>query len=526
MKLNLRPFTLTLAIILTTLSSSFGQSIRPAHECDCDNSCGQFDFDLVAGIVAKDARTNAMLFGDGRDNVAAGKDQAFEPQNLLEFQSTIDALGDQDRASWGRYVQSELAVRDVETNETDLLALFEEAVRASTKEKARIDAALTALASEAIEPSDVAEIDRVFDKEGWSRTLPHYKEVRHRFERIEDPELDFGAPQSDITMQRNSAAIERCKKAVRTSASLPARQCSQSVGALCGTNCAHGLCRKQCSFDALRKKLVFDKDPTTISRFHQYDQNCLDWPARENKIVKKQFDFDLIAARTGVLRIDRSKAGNRCRRWSESRNLDVFCTATVVTGDYVLTARHCFVGEDGGWSPEKQCIQDGAVQFYTIATPNRAVTVSGMFKPEEVKERERVYDDYAHLKLASPLSEIKTGTEFGRPPIYAPAFIMAYHYLAKPYGDKQWPEWRKKIRWTRPNCVVTRVSDKCTLTKCQTIDGYSGAPLWTLNDRGQTVFSGLQVEGGTGRVGECGFAADTIPLGGSGNLAINGFLTK
>lgn len=251
--------------------------------------------------------------------------------------------------------------------------------------------------------------------------------------------------------------------------------------------------------------------------------------SRSDIVDKSEFDFGEIAKRSGALFINPDTPDTHpiCKRAIRKHKIDgfpiVFCSAAVLDSGTVVTARHCLM-KGSVWQDAKYCLRSGAVEFRTFDSPD--ISYQLLLTKEEEQElnnRTSVSDDYAILETSTQIAGISSPTETERAEKYAPAMIVGYHDLvvAEPRVGK--PNWLGKVRWSRPHCSFIRSNGACGVTKCQTISGFSGVPVWSLNDSGETKLSAIQVEGGSGSYSHCLGNEGLDNVGSQGNLAIASF---
>lgn len=328
---------------------------------------------------------------------------------------------------------------------------------------------------------------------------------------------------SDVIKQTDPDDILRCKASVEHVLEEPPNLCRQIVSRLC-----EGGCSNEELSDRLNdpERSVYVKGLLAT-----YDNQCLDRFDREDPASTAEFDVNYVLARSGALFINPDGASPLCTgRLTQEQNSGapfVFCSAAVLDQNKLVTARHCLRNNKRN-TTASYCLASGAVEFRTFAEPDRVYGVSALTREQAtvLRARKRVSEDYAELYTETPIARIGTGTEQERPGAYASALIMGFHNLVANNREPSSESWAGKVRWSRPYCSFVRSSGACAVTKCQTIGGFSGVPVWSVNDSGETKLSGIQIEGGSASFGACLDRSHAQTLGSQGNLAISTFIEE
>lgn len=336
-----------------------------------------------------------------------------------------------------------------------------------------------------------------------------------------DPGLGSGDTLSDITKQTRPRDILRCKSTLERASTPVQRTCSQSVERLCDGGCSND--DIQTRYDNPLTK------QSTKAMLADYDNRCLDNSNRPDKVAKPEFDFAYIQNRTGALFINPAKADRACAskltRAQRYGDPFVFCSAAITDSDTILSARHCFI-EGRARTPAHVCLASGAVEFRSFAQPEASYAIHPFTDPEieMLADRSEVAQDFVELTPARPIDGIESVTRQARAPVYAAAMIVGYHDLVVSRRSESEPDWLGKVRWSRPHCSFIRSVGPCAVTKCQTISGFSGVPVWSVSDDGETQLSAIQSEGGSASFASCLKFKGEAAVGAQGNLAISGFI--
>lgn len=328
---------------------------------------------------------------------------------------------------------------------------------------------------------------------------------------------------SDVIKQTDPDDILRCKASVERVLEEPPNLCRQIVSRLC-----EGGCSNEELTDRLNdpERSVYVKGLLAT-----YDNQCLDRLDREDPVSKAEFDLNYVLERSGALFINPDNASPLCtgrlNQDQRSGGPFVFCSAAVLDEHKLVTARHCLRNNKRN-TIASYCLAAGAVEFRTFAEPDQVYGVSALTREQatELRGRKRISEDYAELYTETPIAGIGAETEQERPGPYASALIMGFHNLVANTRDPSPESWAGKIRWSRPYCSFIRSSGACAVTKCQTIGGFSGVPVWSVNDSGETKLSGIQIEGGSASFGACLDRSHAQTLGSQGNLAISTFIEE
>ena len=197
------------------------------------------------------------------------------------------------------------------------------------------------------------------------------------------------------------------------------------------------------------------------------------------------------------------------------------CSALLLPGGMLLTARHCFVDEHGlaiqglDGRPLLDLGREGKLQLGNVARPEAATSVSlelvGTLgdRPLGAATPPGTAND-ALLFRASGAPDVPEVT-FATAAVGERVWVFGPYSLSdrsRPAGQDGMSSWYQSLRWTRVGaCRVLYADENCLKHTCQTIQGYSGAPI--IGDRGgEATVLGMQV--GSGDAEGCaspGFAA-------------------
>jgi len=497
-----KTISLFLIMLIFTLPAYGQNSLPPAQPCDCDNSCKSSQ-EQIAGIV-EPKTPNAMRIMSIRPNK----------------ENNFGDLGIKDP------IMIQSLNKNFSSNNFSTQFFFNDL-------PVGIGSTISG-ASGADLIVDGQTFNNLFEKSEWAEGIQQMLQGGHNPFRMIDPILTGGKKSISDVVNVPIDRISHCKTAVTQSQRKENTECALAVKSLCPSN--YSGCDPDELSSRMTEKDIFGELTTnakiTISSLDRYDQVCLDSDGDPTALDKSHFDLDYIRERTGVLRLNTAKATNAlCQAnvtlFNASSSSDgVFCSAAVLDNNSLITARHCFASNNKRWKPVYSCLSDGAVEFSSYARPSDSITIQRVVDPEDVLARsDNPSEDYLELELSTDIPNINDLTNWRLPKSFDEVLVMAFHQLVPPISNKtnSWPRWRRQVRFTRPNCTITRISNECAITKCQTIAGFSGVPVWTIDSSGDTALSAIQVEGGTSSYSTCGTSPSQSFVGQAGNLAIWGF---
>lgn len=513
-------FILVLTIVGTTRADPNKCIAQPCH---CDGTCGdectpfklEADIEVSSTFELASLRDEVEAVAGARQALATTSkfeiqdwqlDETFDPKRLDEYAAAIPP-GLADYAS---------ALEGVTTEDLSV-ALFSRPV---------VDGAPEGL-SIVLEEFDPQRSLPIFDNlaiEGADFIfLPgHLPDVRPT-----DPGMGGGQTPgdvlSDVVKQTDPDDIRRCQVSVDQVANDPPNLCRQIVSRLCEGGCSN---------DDLSKRL---KDPVRArvlkGLLATYDNQCLDRFDRTDNVDKSEFDRDYMSARSGALFINPVGASPLCKgRLSLAQQKGdpfVFCSAGVLDDDQLISARHCLRTNQRD-KIGSYCLASGAVEFRSFADPDTAYKVAPLTpeEAEDLRQEKRVSEDFVFLRTQTPIAGVTSETTMAKPGAYAPAMIMGYHDLVTNSYKPNPGSWLGQVRWSRPYCSFIRSSGSCGVTKCQTIGGYSGVPVWSVDDAGATKLSGIQIDGNSASFAACLDFSHAQSLRTPGNLSISTFIQE
>jgi hypothetical protein len=183
-----------------------------------------------------------------------------------------------------------------------------------------------------------------------------------------------------------------------------------------------------------------------------------------------------------------------------------FCSAYLWSPSHLITARHCFYTLVETPRPDIPSVSDGNVYFQRLSEPGTNYEVQRIVEPSglslvplsDIKTRV----DFVYLKLINDIATAERAPPIADAQAWTPSFIAGYFPYASPISDSgsALPA-VDSIRWARAGCAVVRTSGACLYHACQTVQGFSGAPVFSLRD-GNVEFAGIHTEA-NGRSGEC-----------------------
>jgi hypothetical protein len=183
-----------------------------------------------------------------------------------------------------------------------------------------------------------------------------------------------------------------------------------------------------------------------------------------------------------------------------------FCTAVITGPDTIATARHCFKSGD-----LREALVNGRIEARPLLTPDSEgwvvmpptdTVLDTLFRTSDIHE------DSLQLKIHANLQGLPVVKfEVAKP--NSLAFVASYFGFHEPPTVPAAPPYPIKagIRESKPGlCRIYESDDQCVRLFCQTIGGFSGAPIFSRAPRSATdpvIVYGL-VSGGEGYDGKCG----------------------
>jgi hypothetical protein len=145
------------------------------------------------------------------------------------------------------------------------------------------------------------------------------------------------------------------------------------------------------------------------------------------------------------------------------------CSGFLVAPDTLRTARHCFFEDDG--SPRPWATHLDTVKLYPFGQPNTPISIKSIKLPSSVQNAGGdVIVGAANDEIALTLTKSIPGT---LPPVRAPrlgdTLATAGPFTVDGSGTP--------VISLGTGCVITRLIGDCIVHRCQTTDGFSGAPL-------------------------------------------------
>lgn len=225
----------------------------------------------------------------------------------------------------------------------------------------------------------------------------------------------------------------------------------------------------------------------------QYESKCLAGP----QVSDDGMPSDALRERIGILTDARQP----------------FCSAYVWDETHLITARHCFY--DAIAKPRAGVLDQLAkaeIRFERLSEPGVQYTATRLIEPAGLDLVD--YDpvstrvDFVYLQASRSISVARPAPTVADAAPWTAAFVAGYFPYASPVSsDGTGLSASQSIRWAKAGCAVIATRGACVYHACQSVRGFSGAPIFAL--RGATLeFVGLHTEANGGS-GECVVAGHT-----------------
>jgi hypothetical protein len=194
-----------------------------------------------------------------------------------------------------------------------------------------------------------------------------------------------------------------------------------------------------------------------------------------------------------------------------------FCSAYLWDPTHLLTARHCFQERVGVARPDVlRQLGEGEIRFERLSEPGVAYEVVRLIEPAGLSAVSRdpisTRIDFVYLELSQAVTASSPAPAIADAQPWATALVAGHFPYASPVAaDGTALSASHSIRWGKVGCVVKRTSGACVYHACQSVRGFSGAPIFAL--QGETVqFVGLHTEanGGSGECVVAGYATGNV----------------
>ncbi|MGH6909083.1 MAG: trypsin-like serine protease [Phenylobacterium sp.] len=195
-----------------------------------------------------------------------------------------------------------------------------------------------------------------------------------------------------------------------------------------------------------------------------------------------------------------------------------FCGALLRNNHTLITARHCFEGAAAGaWKA-------GAIRLRPVDGRGGPWQIDKNFLKAGA-DASTARTDWAVVKILT--AESIRATDVNLEAATGPGAVSVLGYFkdhaAVGYGPGQSPEeWKRGLRWPRPGfCAIEDVRPGCLRLLCQTVQGFSGAPIFSAAAPGKVAVVGFVSRAAVADGAACGPATSYVTIAASADVVGN-----
>lgn len=244
--------------------------------------------------------------------------------------------------------------------------------------------------------------------------------------------------------------------------------------------------------------------PPLIQR--TYDQACLAASVPREALLADPYPTLLTTAAPGQVSALRSigllEAGGK-----------IFCGALLRNDRTIVTARHCFDGRGGAY------LAAGQVTVHPIDGRGEAWTLAATIQKQGADGGKLTKDDWAIVAIDTTAAIGAADLSLASPSKLGAATVVGYFtgHTATPPPPGSANGWQRGVRWPKPGlCQVIQIKPGCLQMACQTVEGFSGAPIFSLAPgQSKPTVIGFVSRPATVNAGACSTSASSITLAAS-----------
>lgn len=261
-----------------------------------------------------------------------------------------------------------------------------------------------------------------------------------------------------------------------------------------------------CSAAVSNYLTYYPRRPVPAAVQRTYDQACLAASVPREALLADPYPTLLTAAAPGQASALRSigllEADGK-----------IFCGALLRNDRTIVTARHCFDGRGGAY------LAAGAVTVRPIDGRGAAWTLATTIQKQGAGGGKLTKDDWAVVAIDTTAAIGAADLPLASPAKPGAATVVGYFtgHTATPPPPGGADGWQRGVRWPKPGlCQVIQIKPGCLQLACQTVEGFSGAPIFSLAPgQSKPTVIGFVSRPATVNAGVCSTSASSITLAAS-----------